>query len=44
MVFIPFCFLNILVPVISLIYSLTGFSMTKYKEDEEIPEDAYPMA
>ncbi|MCI8512190.1 MAG: Na+/H+ antiporter NhaC [Lachnospiraceae bacterium] len=43
-VFIPFCFLNILVPVISLIYGATGFAMTKYGESEEIPEDAYPMA
>jgi len=43
MVFIPFCFLNILVPVISVIYGATGFSMTKYGEDEEMPEDAYPM-
>ena len=44
MVFIPFCFLNMLVPVISLLYGLTGFSMTKYKEGEEIPEGDYPMA
>lgn len=44
LVFIPFCFLNILVPIISLIYGATGFAMTKYKEGEEIPQDAYPMA
>lgn len=43
MVFIPFCFLNIIVPVISLIYGATGFGMTKYKDGEEIPEGAYPM-
>lgn len=44
MVFIPFCFLNMLVPIISIIYGATGFCMTKYADDEEIPEDAYPMA
>ena len=43
-VFIPFCFLNILVPIISLIYGATGFTMTKYAKDEEIPESDYPMA
>ena len=43
-VFIPFCFLNILVPVISLIYGATGFTMYKYAEGEEIPEGDYPMA
>lgn len=43
MVFIPFCFLNITVPIISLIYGATGFGMTKYKDNEEIPEDVYPM-
>lgn len=44
MVFIPFCFLNMIVPIVSLIYAATGFSMTKYADDEEIPEDVYPMA
>lgn len=44
MVFIPFCFLNWLVPIISIIYGATGFSMTKYQDDEEIPEEAYPLA
>jgi len=44
MVFIPFCFLNMLVPVISIIYAITGFSMTKYADGEEIPEGDYPMA
>lgn len=43
MVFIPFCFLNAFVPIISIIYGATGVSMTKYKDDEEIPEGAYPM-
>lgn len=43
MIFIPFCFLNLLVPIISIIYGATGFSMTKYAEKEEIPEGAYPM-
>lgn len=43
MVFIPFCFLNITVPIISLIYGATGFRMTKYADDEEIPEGVYPM-
>lgn len=42
-VFIPFCFLNIAVPIISLIYGATGFTMFKYKDGEEIPEGDYPM-
>ena len=42
-VFIPFCFLNIAVPIISLIYGATGFTMFKYADGEEIPEGDYPM-
>lgn len=42
-VFIPFCFLNIAVPIISLIYGATGFTMPKYADGEEIPEGDYPM-
>ncbi len=43
LIFIPFCFLNAAVPIISIIYAATGFSMTKYADGEEIPESAYPM-
>lgn len=42
-VFIPFCFLNIAVPIISLIYGATGFTMYRYQDGEEIPEGDYPM-
>jgi NhaC family Na+:H+ antiporter len=39
LVYIPYTFLNILVPIVSLIYAATGFTMKKYAKDEEIPED-----
>lgn len=32
--YLPFCFLNILNPIISIIYGVTGFSMTKYTDEE----------
>lgn len=32
--YIPYCFLNFINPVISLIYGITGFSMTKYTDVE----------
>ena len=32
--YIPYCFLNYINPIISLIYGITGFSMTKYTEEE----------
>lgn len=38
MTFIPFCFLNIIVPIISLTYAFFGFTMYKYKDDEVVPE------
>ncbi len=33
--YIPFCFLNILNPIISLIYGFTGITMEKVKEESE---------
>ena len=32
--YLPFCFLNILSPIIVMIYAITGFSMTKYTDEE----------
>lgn len=43
MTFIPYTFLCWIVPIISLIYAKTGWFMTKYGEDEEIPAEAYPF-
>lgn len=34
--YVPFCFLNYLNPIFSLIYGITGFSMVKYSEEEII--------
>ncbi len=33
--YIPFCFLNILNPIISLVYGFTGITMEKVKEESE---------
>lgn len=33
-VYAPYCFLNYLTPVLSIIYGFTGFSMKKYSEEE----------
>ena len=35
----PYCFFNIINPIISLIYGFTGFKMEKYGPDEVIPGD-----
>jgi len=35
----PYCFFNILNPIISLIYGFTGFRMEKYKPGESPPSD-----
>jgi NhaC family Na+:H+ antiporter len=35
----PYCFFNIMNPIISLIYSFTGFRMEKYAPGEIPPED-----
>lgn len=32
--FIPYCFLNWTTPLISLIYGITGFTMTRYSDEE----------
>ncbi|WP_152348770.1 Na+/H+ antiporter NhaC [Brevibacterium sp. CFH 10365] len=37
LVYIPFAFLSIITPIISLIYGLTGFTITKYDGDETPP-------
>jgi NhaC family Na+:H+ antiporter len=38
----PYCFFNIINPIISLIYGFTGFKMEKYGPDEVIPGDELP--
>jgi len=39
LVFLPFCFLNFLIPITNLIFAFFGINMTKYRDDEEIPID-----
>jgi len=36
--YLPFCFFNLLNPIISAIYGFTGFSMEKLEEDTDIEE------
>ncbi|MEG1255703.1 Na+/H+ antiporter NhaC [Clostridium sp.] len=38
--YIPFCFLNYINPVVSIIYGYTGFSMEKIEKSEEISPQA----
>jgi len=33
-VYAPYCFVNYLTPIVSIIYGFTGFSMKKYTDEE----------
>jgi NhaC family Na+:H+ antiporter len=37
--YLPYCFFNIINPILSLIYGFTGFRMEKYAPGEQPPED-----
>ena len=39
----PYCFLNIINPIISLIYGITGFRMEKYPPGEQPEGDQVPV-
>ena len=37
--YLPYCFFNIINPILSLIYGFTGFRMEKYAPGEAPPDD-----
>jgi hypothetical protein len=37
--YLPYCFFNIINPILSLIYGFTGFHMDKYAPGEVPPDD-----
>ncbi len=41
--YVPYCFLNIINPIISLIYGITGFRMEKYPPGEQPVDDQVPV-
>ena len=39
MQYIPYAFLNILIPLTTLVFGFFNINITRYADDEEIPED-----